>query len=231
MLWYFSELSDNPQAFLVYFAASAVALITGIAFHEFSHAWAANELGDDTAARRGRLTLNPIRHLDPMGTALMLLVGFGWGKPTPVADYRLRYGPIKGGALVALAGPASNFAFAVIASLPLRLGLINSDYGTDIRSLIAFGGGEDLVWLFLWFIVWLNLLLGFFNLIPLAPLDGFSVLLGALPREAARSFAQLRPYGMGILMTLLVIGFVVPGLSPIGWLIGGLARGSLRLLT
>ncbi len=230
MLWYISELSDNPQAFFVYAAAFAVALITGIAFHEFSHAWAANELGDNTAARQGRLTLNPIKHLDPMGTVLMLMVGFGWGKPTPVADYRLKYGPITGGALVALAGPASNLVFAVIAGLPLRLGLVESDFGTNITALIRFGDGQDLLWLFLWFIVWLNVILAFFNLIPLAPLDGFSVLLGVLPREMAQSFARLRPYGMGILMALLVIGFVTP-VSPIWWLIGGLATGTLELLT
>ncbi len=231
MLWYISELSDNPEAFFVYAAAFAVALITGIAFHEFSHAWAANELGDNTAARLGRLTLNPIKHLDPAGTILMLVVGFGWGKPTPVADSRLKYGPIKGGALVALAGPASNFVFAVIAGIPLRLGLVESDFGTNIPALIEFGGGEDLVYLFLWFIVWLNILLGFFNLIPLAPLDGFSVLLGALPHEAARSFARLRPYGMGILMTFLVIGFVAPQYSPIRWFILTFAPGTLELLT
>jgi Zn-dependent protease len=229
MLWYISELSDNPEAFFVYAAASAVALITGIAFHEFSHAWAANELGDNTAARQGRLTLNPIKHLDPMGTALMLIVGFGWGKPTPVADYRLKYGPIKGGALVALAGPASNFVFAVIAALPLRLGIVETDFNS-ITSLISQGSGEDLLWLFLWFIVWLNLVLGFFNLIPLAPLDGFSVVLGILPRGAARALNQLRPYGMGILMILLVIGFVAPQLSPIGWFVGGLANASRELL-
>ncbi|MEX0784558.1 MAG: site-2 protease family protein [Dehalococcoidia bacterium] len=230
MIWYLSELSDNPQAFFVYAAAFAVALITGIAFHEFSHAWAANELGDNTAARQGRLTLNPIKHLDPMGTALMLMFGFGWGKPTPVADYRLKYGPIKGGALVALAGPASNFVFAVIAGLPLRLGIVDSEFGTNIAALIRFGDGEDMVWLFLWFIVWLNVLLGFFNLIPLAPLDGFAVLLGVLPRELAQSFVRLRPYGMGILMALVLIGFVTP-FSPIWWLIGGLADGTLELLT
>lgn len=230
MIWYISELSDNPEAFFVYGAAFAVALITGIAFHEFSHAWAANELGDNTAARLGRLTLNPIKHLDPAGTALMLLFGFGWGKPTPVADYRLKYGPIRGGALVALAGPASNFVFAAIAGIPLRLGLVDSDFGTNIEALIRFGDGSDLIWLFLWFIVWLNVLLGFFNLIPLAPLDGFAVLLGVLPRELAQSFNRLRPYGMGILMTLVVIGFVTP-FSPIWWLIGGLADGTLELLT
>jgi Zn-dependent protease len=230
MIWYLNELSDNPEAFFVFAAAFAVALMTGIAFHEFSHAWAAYELGDNTAASRGRLTLNPIRHLDPMGTALMMLVGFGWGKPTPVNDRVLRHGPRRGGALVALAGPASNFVFATLAGIPLRLGLIDTRFGTNIDALIQFGTGEEMLWLFLFFIVWFNILLGFFNLIPLAPLDGFAVALGALPRDLAYSFARLRPYGMGILMTMIVIGLVTP-FSPIGWLIGGLADGTLRLLT
>jgi Zn-dependent protease len=231
MIWYLSELSENPQAFFVYAAAFMVALITGIAFHEFSHAWAANELGDNTAARQGRLTLNPIKHLDPVGTVLMLAIGFGWGKPTPFNGLRLKYGPIKGGALVALAGPASNFVFAVIAGLPLRLGLVESEFGTDIADAIRFGGGEEMLFLFLWFIVWLNILLGFFNLIPLAPLDGFAVLLGVLPRDLAISFERLRPYGMGILMTFLLIGFVAPQYSPIRWFILTFAPGTLELLT
>ena len=76
MIWYLDELSDNPEAFFVYLAAFATAILTGLAFHEFSHAWAANELGDDTAKRQGRLTLNPIAHLDPIGSALLLLAGF-----------------------------------------------------------------------------------------------------------------------------------------------------------
>ena len=80
MLFYLNDLAENPAAFAVYLAAFAVAILTGLSFHEFTHAWAANELGDDTAARRGRLTLNPLAHLDPLGTALILLIGFGMAK-------------------------------------------------------------------------------------------------------------------------------------------------------
>lgn len=229
MIWYLDDLSENPEAFLVYFAAFLVAILTGLAFHEFSHAWAANELGDDTAARQGRLTLNPLKHLDPLGTALLLIAGFGWAKPTPVNPYRLRNGPQKGNAIVAFAGPASNFFFAALAALPLKLGLVESDLTNNIAAVIRFGSGEELLWLFLYFIVSLNILLGLFNLIPIHPLDGFKVVTGLLPRDIARPIESLAPYGPGILMTLIVIGWVTP-FSPIFWLIGGVSDTLFDLL-
>ena len=98
-------LFDNPPALIAYLAAFLVAYVTGIAFHEFCHAWAANELGDNTAARQGRLTLNPAAHVDPAGLLMLFLVGFGWGRPTPVNPYRLKNGVKRGNMLVALAGP------------------------------------------------------------------------------------------------------------------------------
>lgn len=219
MLRYINDLSENPEAFLVYLAAFATAILTGLAFHEFSHAWAANELGDDTAKRQGRLTLNPIAHLDPMGTTLLLLVGFGWAKPTPVNPWRLRNGPRRGNAMVAFAGPASNFFFAALAALPLRLGLVESRFGADIPRIIQFGSGEEYLFLFLAFVISLNVLLGIFNLIPIPPLDGFKVATGFLPREAAQQLERLEPYGPGIIMVMFVIGIVAPQLSPIYWVI------------
>jgi Zn-dependent protease len=219
MIWYLDDLSENPEAFLVYLAAFATAILTGLAFHEFSHAWAANELGDDTAKRQGRLTLNPIAHLDPIGSALLLLTGFGWAKPTPVNPWRLRSGPRRGNAVVAFAGPASNFFFAALAAIPIRAGLVESRFGTTIEAVIRFGSGEEYVFLFLFFVISLNIILGIFNLIPIPPLDGFKVATGLLPRPLAEGLEQIAPYGPGILMTLLVIGFLVPGVSPLGWLI------------
>ncbi len=229
MLLYLSELQDNPQVFLVYLAAFAVAIFTGLAFHEFCHAWSANELGDDTARRRGRLTLNPLKHLDPIGTAMILIIGFGFAKPTPVNPFRLKYGPIKGNALVAFAGPASNFFFASVAAIPLRTGLVDSDFGS-ISAIIRFGSGGDYLWLFLYFIVGLNIVLGLFNLLPIPPLDGFSVLQGLVPRPVALQLEQIKPWGPGILMSLIVIGFLVPQYSPIGFLIGGINETIFDLL-
>jgi len=227
LLYNLRDFFDNPPALFAYLAAFLVAIITGIAFHEFSHAWAANELGDDTATRMGRLTLNPLKHIEPSGLLLLLFVGFGWGKPTPVNPYRLRNGVKRGNMLVALAGPVSNFVFAVLAAIPLRAGWV-----TPINSFndVASASGSELVGLFLIFIVFYNVLLGCFNLIPIPPLDGFKVALGFLPDDAARSLARLEPYGMGILMSLFVLGFIAPQFNILGWMIGGLSDQVFRVI-
>ncbi len=227
LLYNLRDFFDNPPALFAYLAAFLVAIITGIAFHEFSHAWAANELGDDTATRMGRLTLNPLKHIEPSGLLLLLFVGFGWGKPTPVNPYRLRNGVKRGNMLVALAGPVSNFVFAVLAAIPLRAGWV-----TPIGSFndIANASGSELIGLFLIFIVFYNVLLGCFNLIPIPPLDGFKVALGFLPDDAARSLARLEPYGMGILMSLFVLGFIAPQFNILGWMIGGLSDQVFRII-
>ncbi|MGI8927005.1 MAG: site-2 protease family protein [Tepidiformaceae bacterium] len=229
MVFYLDELQENPQVFLVYFAAFAVAILTGLVFHEFTHAWTANELGDDTARRAGRMTLNPLVHLDPIGTALIFLIGFGMARPTPVNPYRLRHGPIRGNAIVAFAGPASNFVFAVLAAIPLKLGLVESRFTGNIEAIIRLGSGEDYAWLFLYFIVALNVLLGVFNLLPIPPLDGFKVAVGLLPPDLARPLQKLEPYGLGILMTLFIIGFLTP-FNPIWWLIGGVNETIFELV-
>jgi Zn-dependent protease len=202
-------------------------MVTGIAFHEFCHAWAANELGDSTAKRQGRLTINPIAHIEPMGAILLLLVGFGWGRPTPVNPSRLRTGPKRGNMLVALAGPMSNFVFATIAALPIKLGLIDSIANLDdIRN----ASGEEIVGLFLLFVVFYNVLLGLFNLIPIPPLDGFKVAVGILPGEASRQLQRIEPYGMGILMAVIMIGFVAPQYSPVRFLLGPLSNKVLQFI-
>ncbi len=210
-------LQENPAAFVAYLGAFALALITGIAFHEFSHAWAANELGDDTAARQGRLTLNPLAHLDPMGTALLFIVGFGWGKPTPVNPYRLSAGVKRGNLLVALPGPLSNFAFALIASTPLIFGWVEPTSFARIEQ----ASGLQILGEFLFTIAWLNVLLGVFNLIPIHPLDGSKVLLGLLPAAAERPFMSFSRWGPALIIALVLIGFVAPQYSPLGWLFGG----------
>jgi len=220
-------LFDNPPALFAYLAAFLVAYVTGIAFHEFCHAWAANELGDNTAARQGRLTLNPAAHVDPAGLLMLFLVGFGWGRPTPVNPYRLKNGVKRGNMLVALAGPLSNFAFAVIAAIPLRIGLVSSIASFDD---IANASGSEIIGLFLIFIVFYNVLLGCFNLIPIPPLDGFKVAVGILPDDASRGLARLEPYGMGILMTLFVIGFVAPQYNVLGWFITNMSDQVFKLI-
>ncbi|HLG10765.1 MAG TPA: site-2 protease family protein [Dehalococcoidia bacterium] len=208
MLFAYSEyLDDGLFVFLVLFGSAITALVTGIGFHEFSHAFAADRLGDDTARLRGRVSLNPLRHLDPAGTALMLIIGFGWGKPTPVNPNKLRHGPVTGRAIVAAAGPVSNFLMATLAAVPFQLDMLHFGLPLDVSTW----GFSDYASLYLGALIILNVLLGVFNLIPVAPLDGFAVALGLLPRDLARSAAQLEQYGPPILMLLIALPYITGG--------------------
>jgi Zn-dependent protease len=227
MIWFLGDLLDNPPALAAYLAAAGVAILGGIAFHEFCHAWAASELGDQTAARQGRLTLNPMVHIDPIGVAALVLIGFGWGRPTPVNPYNLSIGPHRGNAVVALAGPASNFFFAILAAIPLRLGLV--PMFSNI-SMIGDASGMEILGFFLFMVVYFNVLLGIFNLIPIHPLDGFKVVTGLAPREIGRQLEALAPYGPGILITLLVVGFILPQFAILHWFIRGVLVFLLEVL-
>jgi Zn-dependent protease len=223
------DFVDNPLAFVAYLAAFAVAMITGLVFHEFCHAWSAYQLGDPTAANRGRLTLNPLRHLDPLGTVLLFVVGIGWAKPTPVNTHRLRHGALRGGAIVSFAGPLSNFFIASVAALPIKAGLIDSV--ADLNA-VADASGEEIIGLFLVFLIIFNVLLGVFNLIPIPPLDGFSVLQVALPESVRLQLEPLKQYGPIILMVLLVISLATNGaINPLGSLIGGAIDVVFPLIT
>ncbi len=187
------------------------ALAVGITFHEFSHAFVADRLGDDTARLMGRLSLNPARHLDPAGAVFLLIAGFGWGKPVPVNPYRLRNGPQSGRAMVAGAGPISNLLLAAVASLPVHLGLVPWHSPFLIPSRLSFWAVDDYIGLYLASIVIFNVILAVFNFLPISPLDGFSVAVGLLPRDLSLSFARLEPYGPGILMILIVLPFATGG--------------------
>ncbi len=179
-----------------------VILLIAFPIHEAAHAWVAYRLGDDTARRQGRLTLNPLAHLDPLGSLLILVSFIGWAKPVPVSPWRLRYGPRVGGALVSAAGPASNLLMAALAAVPWRLGLLQG-LPISVRT-------------FAWYFVAINLALFLFNLIPLAPLDGSSVLNGLVGAEMARALEPLRTYGPYILLGLFMLGYVVPQLNILG---------------
>lgn len=190
------QLQINPLVALINLAAFTVALVVGITVHEFSHAWAAARLGDRTAQRQGRLTLNPMAHLDPMGTLLIFIAGFGWGKPTPVTPSNIRIGEKAGMAVVALAGPISNIIVATLAAMPFRLGTLSlPSSGIDAQMLQA---------LVLW-----NVVLAVFNLLPIAPLDGFKVALGVLPRALAVPFARTERFGMIILLMVVLADAVL----------------------
>ena len=167
-----------------------LAFLLSLSFHESAHAFAAHYLGDSTAKDAGRLTLNPIAHIDPFGALAILLVHFGWGKPVPVNPSNFS-NPRRDNALVAFAGPASNFTLAFV-SMGILLLLSRFSFG----SLTSF----------FQILVELNLLLGLFNLIPLPPLDGGSVLLGILPKKIVPTVSNLLGnHGSILFFTLLAI--------------------------
>lgn len=199
----------DPALALITLATFSFSLIIAITFHEFSHAYAAASLGDNTARAQGRLTLNPLAHLDLFGTILIFFAGFGWGKPTPVNPMFLRIGYRPGMAAVSLAGPVSNVIVAILFAIPLRSGLVESGGGGF--SIAGYSSDAILAFTFEQLVFW-NLLLAVFNLLPIAPLDGFKVALGLLPRTAANSFAKLEPYGPGILLVIIALGFLSPNL-------------------
>ena len=168
------------------------AFIVAIAVHEASHALAATLLGDPSPRKAGRLTLNPLRHLDPLGTIALFFVGFGWGKPVSVSPWNFKIGQVTGMALVAFAGPLSNLVTAAAFGLPIRLGMDLPGQVLTIFFLIAS----------------INVLLAVFNLIPLPPLDGFSVLMGVLPRPLGMKIAPLAQYGPAALLALFALSYV-----------------------
>ena len=174
-------------------------LLIAFTIHELAHAVTALQLGDDTAQRMGRVSLNPLVHLDPIGSLLLIFAGFGWAKPVPVNPYNLRNGPHIGMAMVAAAGPISNLLMALIGAIPFRLGLLPLFGGSTSRILPTPSG-------FLLEFVSLNLVLMLFNLIPVAPLDGSKILRGFAPREWDGALATLEQWGPFLLLALVFLG-------------------------
>lgn len=196
------EALNNPAQFVALIAA----LVIGLTFHEFAHAWVANRLGDPTAAELGRLTLDPRRHIDPLGALVFLIVGFGWAKPVPINPYRLSRREIL---LVALAGPVTNIALATLAAALLW----------SARLLPA--GAAEVASGALVFFLYLNVILAVFNMLPVPPLDGWKVAMGLVPEATAMRMRTFE-YGPGqaALLILIVVSRFLPGnLDPIRFLI------------
>lgn len=185
--------------------ANIPALLIGFAFHEFAHAWAADRLGDPTPRSQGRLTLNPFVHLDLFGTIMALLFRFGWAKPVMTNPQYYRGDKKTGHMLVSAAGPIMNFCIAFVTMfiwfLTLYL-LPNSEWSHYINLIFQA-------------IVILNLCLGIFNLLPIPPLDGFSILLGLLPERLGSKLYFLEQYGFLILMLLILTGLTRNILYPL----------------
>ena len=190
-------LRDNPAAFVLVIGIGLLGLIVGFTVHEFSHALTSHIEGDDTARRMGRLTFNPIKHIDLLGFILLLVVGFGWAKPVQVDPYNLRHGRL-GMSLVAFAGPLSNFVLAFVLGLVFRLDLL--PVVTDTRFV---SGVVDILGFAAFLAIFFNLILGIFNLIPLPPLDGSKVVGGLLPGSLYRPYLQFERYGWIPLMALI----------------------------
>lgn len=171
--------------------AGVIALVVGLTFHEFSHALVAYQQGDRQPRVMGRLTLNPIPHIDPLGALMLVIAGFGWAKPVMVNPAALRDGQ-RGMALVAFAGPIANVVVAIGFAVIYRvLGIVGVDDGFVLRLVEL--------------IVRLNILLAIFNLIPIPPLDGYNVLLAFLPPRQALVVRQYAPYGVIVLLLLVFL--------------------------
>ena len=200
-------LFEDPVAF----ALVAFPLLYSIILHEVAHGWVACRMGDPTAKRWGRLTLNPIRHLDPIGTLMLFIAGFGWARPVPVnldniADRR------KGLIFVSSAGILVNILLAVAALLIFRSFSVSP---SEISGVL------------LYYVVQINLTLASLNLIPVPPLDGSKILMGFVSRRMQWQLARLEPYGFFIIIGLLYVGLLDPLIGFFRWIIVGLIRALL----
>jgi Zn-dependent protease len=192
-------LLKDPLAFIII----AVPFLYSVVIHEVAHGWVAYKMGDPTAKWLGRLTLNPLKHLDPIGTLMLFLVGFGWAKPVPIninniADKR------KGLIFVSAAGILANILFALIAATLYRL---------------FFSSSSELTTKLFSAIISINITLAALNLIPIPPLDGSKILMGIAPRETQYFLARLEPYGFFIIIGLLYLGILDPLINFFRWVI------------
>lgn len=200
-------LSQSPLAFLIF----AIGLLLAIDVHEFSHAYLADRLGDPTPRSQGRLSLNPLVHLDLVGTLALLLIGFGWGKPVEFDPYNLK-SPRRDAAIISLAGPASNLALATLITVLGRLFIPDLFFGALLVPVI-----------------YINIILAIFNFVPISPLDGEKIVFGLLPRDLAYEFHSIMSrYGLLILILLILPFF--GSTPPIQTLIGPVINFILHLL-
>lgn len=203
---FLAVFQQNPIAAVAMLLGFAV----GIVLHEAAHAYSAYVLGDDTAYRYGRVTLNPASHLDVLGSLMLVMVGFGWGRPVPVEPSKLR-GGVWGPVAVAFAGPATNLAIVALCAVLIRVPPFQGRLVLFCILGVAF----------------VNALLFIFNLIPIPPLDGAKVIFPFLPRSMSGFVDFMNQYGPMILLGLVLLTFL-PGVSPIGYLLG-VARPLLLL--
>ena len=207
-------------------------VLIAITFHEFAHAFVADKLGDDTPRREGRLTLNPLGHLDPIGSLLLLFAGFGWGKPVHVnpRNYNRKMSMEKGEALVSIAGPLMNFLlaiiFTIITCIVLQATSSRLVFWGDSMGLIASNQINEIIIKILLYTVSINVGLGIFNLIPLPPLDGSKVIMPFLPYKAKQFFMQNETIFYIVFVAIWLTGITSYIISP---LIGAIDAGLFKL--
>jgi len=218
---------------VVQLALAVIPAILAITLHEAAHGYAALALGDDTARLAGRLSLNPLRHVDRVGTILLpgfllifqlltlgrVLFMFGWAKPVPVAAWKFK-DPRRGMAVVAVAGPAMILFLAWIGALLLWFVNVGADHGFDYLAAR-----------FLLYFMLTNLVLGLFNLLPIPPLDGGRIAVGLLPLELARGWAKLERYGIVlVILVVFLLPHLIPGFDPFGDALNTVVPWSINLL-
>ena len=220
ILQYLSEFQQDPIATTLFIGIIIIAIVVAVTIHEFSHAIVADQLGDFTARKLGRLTLKPSAHLDPMGSIIFLVAGFGWGKPVPVVQNNIKkLNPQIGLALISLVGPGSNFIFSLLLAILIRFELIPN----SVLNI-------DLVASFIFILINVNILLCVFNLLPLPPLDGFKVLLGILPSRFSNSLSRIERYGAIPLFGILILDMTFSSINIFGTLIGTPVGFTLELM-
>jgi Zn-dependent protease len=186
-------------------------LLLALTFHEFAHGFVAYRLGDPTAQNAGRLTLNPLSHLDPLGTIAFFFIKFGWAKPVPVNPSYFR-NPKRDMLWVALAGPATNLALAIISAIVTKaiwFLAANLPYSTTAEAILVPLNAMLVA------SVWINLVLCIFNFLPIPPLDGSRILMGLLPTKAAMSYIKIERYGFIIILVLAFSGLLSKVIMPI----------------
>lgn len=221
----FLQYLANPSA-LFNLLISVPGVLVAITFHEFAHAFAADKLGDDTARREGRLSLNPKDHIDPIGGLMLLVAGFGWGKPVQVnpRNYTRRMSMEKGEAIVSIAGPAMNFVLAFIFSL-----IYCAIYKFADAAFLASTVGSAII-LIVSGIVTINIGLGVFNLIPLPPLDGSKVLIPFLPYKAKEWFINNSQIFYIIFVLIWLTGIAGSIITPVINLVSNGILGLARMI-
>ena len=201
--------------------ARIIVLVVAFTVHELAHAWTAEWFGDDTPRMNGRLSLNPLVHLDPIGSLLLLVAGFGWAKPVPINPYALGRRSSLAVMWVSLAGPMSNFLMAVIAAIPMRIA-ISSPNALGLFS-------QPFLFNLLGDFIYINLILMLFNLIPIAPLDGSKIAAAVLPEKWGQAVERFSTFGPIVLLVLVFIGPQI-GIDVLGWIMNPVMNNLMKLL-